>query len=179
MSSKIFWYASVSSGSPALSRFTVPVFSPADEDESSPLDDEESSSSPPHAAPKSVSAISTTNHRRNRMFVIPLGLVHPDCLCSIDPGSGVGIEEVQALRVDHQLDRLALAGTRARVEAGEHDGAPVLRLRLHVLERLLADVDRQLLHVVGQRLRRVDGEVDDDVGAERLAQLDHRVDAAI
>ena len=53
------------------------------------------------------------------------------------------------------------------------------RLRLDLLERLGAHVDRQLAHVVGERLRGVEGEVDDDVGAQRLAQLDGRVDAAL
>ena len=54
-----------------------------------------------------------------------------------------------------------------------------LRLLLHVLERFRADVDRQLLDVVGHRRRRRDREVHDDVGTQRLAKVDGRGDAAL
>ena len=55
-----------------------------------------------------------------------------------------------------------------------HVGVAGLGLLLDLLERLRADVDGQLLDVVGHRRRRVDREVHDDVGAERLAELDRR-----
>ena len=76
------------------------------------------------------------------------------------------------MRVDHELDRLALACAGARVQAGDHVRVPAAACSSTLLERLLADVDRELLHVVGERGRCVDREVHDDVGPERLDELD-------
>ena len=44
---------------------------------------------------------------------------------------------------------------------------------------LLPDVARELAHVLGQRRRRVDLEVGDDLGAERLAEHDDALDVTV
>src|SRR4051794_13782397 len=113
-SSKIFWYASVSSGSPALSRFTFPVFFAPPPVVAVPPPALVLSSSSPHAAPMSTSAMSTTIHRRNRILDPLLWVwAWPDLPgCFVDPRSVYGIEEVRAVRVEHELDPLPLARLR-------------------------------------------------------------------
>src|SRR4051812_48823832 len=113
--SKIFWYACVSAGSPALSRFTLPVFfwTP-------PLLPPlllallSFLSSLPHAAitRMTTSPITSTRSRVCARIGPPveLGLV-------VDAASGVGVEEVETGGVDHQLDLVALLDPGARVQS--------------------------------------------------------------
>src|SRR6266545_6376563 len=89
----------------------------------------------------------------------------------VDAGAVVGIEEVQAMGVEDEFDVVAGAGVRARVEPCEHGGAAAFDALLHLLERLLADIDGQLPNVLGDRGGSVHSEMDNHVGAECLAQL--------
>src|SRR5437870_1669227 len=58
-------------------------------------------------------------------------------LLSVDPIAGLGIEEVQPVRLDRELDRLPLVGTGRRVEPGHEQTALPPRLLPGRLERLL------------------------------------------
>ena len=69
-----------------------------------------------------------------------------------------------------QLDALALLGLRPPVDPGDQRR---VRARIGAGGRVLvADVPRQLARLVGVGGRGVDAQVEDDLGAERLAQLD-------
>ena len=70
-----------------------------------------------------------------------------------------------------------LAADERGFEAGHQVVRPPRRLLLDVLQRLLADVGREVPHVVGHGGRGVDADVDDDIGSEGLAQLDRGRDA--
>ena len=72
--------------------------------------------------------------------------------------------------LDGYVDDVAVLDPGARAEATHHDRL-VLALRCRGLDgALLADVACQLTHVLGQRGRRVDREVRDDLRAERLTE---------
>src|SRR5918996_3500034 len=87
----------------------------------------------------------------------------------VDPRAGRGIEEVQVAGVDGELDPLALAGPRRAVDAGD-EGRPALAgAHLGRFDRLVAHGLAELLGVDGRRL---DGQVEVDLGAHVLADLD-------
>ena len=90
-----------------------------------------------------------------------------------DGGARLRVEEVQLARVDRERQRLALAGRRARADAGHPDAAALRRGGLEALERLQAGLGRKLPDVLGQDRLGVEPEVDEQVRPERLAQLGH------
>src|SRR5688500_12317124 len=128
-----------------------------------------SSSSSPQPAAASTSAISGISNRR---YLMGLSLVAAWMSCVVDPGTVGGIEEVRAVRVDDEVDALALEDGGARVEPGEQRALSAGRLLLDVLERLLPDVGGQLPHVLRHGGRGVDRDVHDHVGSQGLAQVD-------
>src|SRR5690606_13751920 len=186
------WIGSTSSGSMAVSRLIEPrsgstcapvppsPFPPLPPSPVSPP-----SSSSPQAPASRARAKIGTNHRRCLMV---LHLLVGSLLESwwarslglaVDPGAVGGVEEVQAVGVDHELDLLALADPAAGGEAGEDVGALLAGAGGGGLEGLDADVGGELLGVLGHGRRRVDGDVDHHVGAEGLAQVDGAADAAV
>src|SRR5450756_2223034 len=113
------------------------------------------------------------------MVFIPLGrwaaddglvLLRARRTCAVvDAEPRVDLEEVQRTRVDGDLDGLTLAHLGPRVEPGHQLGGPalVLRVGLEVVGR--ADVLGKLPGVRREHGRRLDLEVGDDLGAQRLA----------
>src|ERR671912_1204996 len=107
----------------AFNTLTVPVSSPPPSSAPSPVSSvsaPSSSSSSPEAGRKRMATAGTANNRRIRMWFFSFccrGLLDL-LLVSVDTQTGVGIEEVQPMGVDHQLDRVALAGPGAPVQAG-------------------------------------------------------------
>ena len=90
----------------------------------------------------------------------------------VDSETGLEIEEVQRARLDGDVDDVAVLDPRARPEAADHDRLVRALGRGGLHGALLAHVARELAHVLGQRGRRSDGEVRDDLRAERLAEHD-------
>src|SRR5918994_1491584 len=86
----------------AFNTLTVPVFSPP-------------------AARKGRARAGTANNRRIRMWFFSFCCrgVLDLFLMAVDTQTGFGIEEVQAMGVDHQLDRVASAGPGPWVQPGQ------------------------------------------------------------
>ena len=81
--------------------------------------------------------------------------------------------------LDGDVDRLAVRDAGARAEPADHDRF-VLILRDGGLHgALLADIARELAYVLGQRGRRCDREVGDDLGAQRLTEHDNAAQSLI
>src|SRR6185503_20124456 len=93
----------------------------------------------------------------------------------VDSGAALDVEEVQLACVDGDIDLLARPHARTGAEAADEDRRAFPGVNLRPLG--LADVLGELLDVRGERGRRVDREVDHDLGAERLSEgygaLDH------
>src|SRR4029450_1991795 len=111
----------------AFNTFTSPVFSPCSPPPSSPVPSAwppPSSSSSPHPAGKGMATAGTANNRRIRMeFSFLLSWACGLLVLAVDPQPGIGVEEVQAMGVDHELDRLPLGGAGAGGQAG-HEVRP-------------------------------------------------------
>src|SRR5829696_1110411 len=118
-SSTTFWSAFASSGSMALKTVTVPVAAGWLVPGVAVL----SLLSLPHAA-RSVSA--TTGRISIRSFIHSSSLLAVVLVrlagSGVDTGPVVGIEEMQARRVDDELDVIALLDARAGVQAGDDAG---------------------------------------------------------
>src|SRR6266576_1079426 len=87
----------------------------------------------------------------------------------VDPGSRLEIEEMQAACVDHDLRLLPLPRPRAALDSGDEGAAVMAGLLLRSLERLTA---HDLPQLVGLHRRRLDGEVEEDLVAHVLLDVD-------
>src|ERR687898_368724 len=132
----------------AFNTLTVPVFSPpppSSVPSVSSVSAPSSSSSSPQAARRRMATAGTANNRRIRMWFFSfccrevLGLF----LMAVDTQTGFGIEEVQAMGVDHQLDRVASAGPGPWVQPGQKVRSAGLCGLLMSFHRLLADIGEQ------------------------------------
>src|SRR5215204_5765958 len=132
----------------AFNTVTVPVSSPpppSSVPSVSSVSAPSSSSSSPQAARKRMATAGTANNRRIRMWFFSFccrGLLDL-LLVAVDTQTGVRIEEVQAVGVDHQLDRVASAGPAARVQAGQDVRSAGLGGLLMPLHRILAQIGHQ------------------------------------
>src|SRR5205823_1878597 len=89
------------------------------------------------------------------------------------------IEEVERARIDDDLGRLARPDARTRAEPAD-ERCRIFSARCELRDgSLVPDVLRELAHVVGHRLLRLDREVRHDLGAKRLGQLDLAAEAAV
>ena len=77
---------------------------------------------------------------------------------------------MQSPCVDGELDPVTHRRGGPGIQACDDGGFATDRLLFHSLERFLTDIDGELLHVLGHRLRDVDVEVHQDVRTERLAE---------
>ena len=91
-------------------------------------------------------------------------------VASVDPPTGLRVEEVQPVHVDDELDRLSLPHVRPRVQTSEELDSPAIAPRSTASTAFGADVVRELLRVLGHHRRRLDHEVHEHVGPERLAE---------
>src|SRR4051812_44232162 len=73
----------------------------------------------------------------------------------IDPGAGLGVEEVQLARIDEQLDALPFARGRACVHARDERRRARRRLLVELLQHLDAGVLGELARVLGDHRRDV------------------------
>src|SRR5438309_2846857 len=87
----------------------------------------------------------------------------------VDPGPRLEVEEVQPACVHHEHRPFALAARGAALDAGDERAAVTARLLLGGLERLAAD---DLSQLVGLHGRRLDGEMEEDLVAHVLLDVD-------
>src|SRR3954454_17543666 len=103
----------------------------------------------PHAA-SSVRA--TTGTAMTRTFIPASSLasfsVDSGARAVVDDGAGVGIEEMQARRVDDELYPVALLDLGAGIEPGDDARLPACGRLLDRFQDLLSDVHGQLADVV-------------------------------
>src|SRR5215211_1913522 len=94
----------------------------------------------------------------------------------VDAGSRLGIEEVKVLRRNHEVDLTALAGARLAIDARDERRALLLCARLDHLDSLGPD---GLLDDFAPHRRRVDREMEEDLGAHVLADVDGGRESAV
>ena len=82
-------------------------------------------------------------------------------------------------RLDGDVDDVARAHVRARPEAVDHGRRLHALLGRHLDGSFLTDVTGKLPDVLGESRRRVDREVGDDLGAQRLAEHDDAAQALL
>src|SRR6185312_11783983 len=88
----------------------------------------------------------------------------------VDPLARLRVEEVQGAGVDDCLDLLPFLDARTRAETADHDrlAFPCTDVRRFLGARVVCE----LAGLVGLGVRALDGEVGDDLRAERLAKLE-------
>src|SRR5687768_7763718 len=136
-------------------------------------------SSPPQPAATRASAPTASASAIHRYLIDPPPLPCPLAVSPVDPQAGLEVEDVDAARVDRDVDHVAVLHPRARAEPADHRrlGCPVLRRRRD--GAFLPDVAAELARVLGERRGRVDLEVRDDLRAEGLAEHEDALDVSV